>query len=54
MPFQMVDDLLIQCEHQETAKAIYKLIGLALQLEYEDQPLFAYLSQCVDFNGAGY
>ena len=47
----MVDDLLIQCEHEDTAKAIYKLIGLALQLENEDKPPFAYLGQCVDFNG---
>ena len=47
----MVDDPLIQCEHEETAKAIYNLIGLALQLENEDEPLFAYLGPCVDFNG---
>ena len=47
----MVDNLLIQCEHKETAEAIYKLIGLALHLENEDEPPFAYLGQCVDFNG---
>ena len=47
----MVDNLLIQCEHEYTAKAIYKLIELALQLENEDEPLFAYLGKCVDFNG---
>ena len=39
---QMVDNLLIQCEYEETAKAIYKLIGLALQLENKDEPPFAY------------
>ena len=39
----MVDNLLIQCEHKETMKEIYTLIGLALQLENEDQPPFAYL-----------
>ena len=48
---QMVDDLLLQCEHKETAQEIYTLIGLALQLENEDQPPFAYLGPCVDFNG---
>ena len=48
---RMVDDLLLQCEHEETAKAIYKIIGLALQLENEDEPPFAYLGPCVDFNG---
>ena len=29
---QMVDNLLLQCEHEETARDIYTLIGLALQL----------------------
>ena len=48
---QMVDNLLIQCEHKETAKAIYKLIGLALQLKNEDKPPFTYLGQYVDFDG---
>ena len=48
---RMVDDLLIQYEHEETAKEIYNLIGLALQLENKYEPPFAYLGQCVDFNG---
>ena len=48
---RMVNDLLIQCEHKDTAKAIYTLIGLALQLGNEDEPPFAYLESCVDFNG---
>ena len=30
---------------------MYALIGLGLQLENEDQPPFAYLGPCVDFNG---
>ena len=47
----MVDDLLLQCEHEETAQKIYTLIGLALQLENEDQPHFTYLGPFVDFNG---
>ena len=45
----MVDYLLLQCEQEETAQEIYTLIGLALQLENEDQPPFAYLVPCVDF-----
>ena len=48
---RMVDDLLIQCEHEETAREIYTLIGLALQLENEDESPFAYLGPCVNFNG---
>ena len=36
----MVDDLLTQCEHRDTAKVIYRLIGLVLQLENDP---FAYL-----------
>ena len=49
---RMVDDLLLQCKHKETEKEIiYVLIELALQLENEDQPPFAYLGPCVDFNG---
>ena len=47
----MVDDLLIQCEHKETACEIYTLIGLALQLKNENESPFAYLGPCVDFNG---
>ena len=47
----MIDDLLIQREYEETAQEIYTLIGLALQLENEDEPPFAYLDSCVDFNG---
>ena len=47
----MVDDLLLQCEHEETDQEIYTLVGLALQLENEDQPPFAYLGPCVNFNG---
>ena len=48
---RMVDDLLIQCEHEETAREIYTLIGLALQLKNENEPPFAYLGPCVDFKG---
>ena len=48
---RMVDDLLIQCEHKETACEIYTKIGLALQLKNEDEPPFAYLGRCVNFNG---
>ena len=47
----MIDDLLLQCQHKETAQEIYTLIGLALQLENEDQSPFAYLGPYVDFNG---
>ena len=47
----MVDDLLIQCQYEETAREIYTLIGLALQLKNEDEPPFAYLDPCIDFNG---
>ena len=51
MLLRMVDDLLLQCEHKETAQEIYTPIELALQLKTEDQPPFAYLGHCVDFNG---
>ena len=47
----MVGNLLLQCEHEETAREIYTLIGLALQFENEGEPLFVYLGPCVDFNG---
>ena len=47
----MVDNLLIQCEHEETAQDIFFLISLALQLKNEDEPLFAYFGPFVDFNG---
>ena len=47
----MVDDLLIQCEHEDTAWEIFLLIGLTLQLKNEDKPPFAYLGPCVVFNG---
>ena len=47
----MVDDLLLCCEHEHTAREIYLKIGLALQLENEDAPPFAYLGPCFDFNG---
>ena len=43
--------LLFQCEHEETACEIYTLIGLALQLENEDEPPFVYLGPYFDFNG---
>ena len=48
---QMVDDLLIQCEHEETAEEIFFLIALALQLKNKDEPPFQYLGACVVFNG---
>ena len=48
---RMVDDLLLCCEHKHTAREIYLKIGLALQLENEDEPSFAYLGPCSDFNG---
>ena len=47
----MVYDLLIQCEFEETAKEIFHLIGIALQVENEDKPPFQYLGPCADFNG---
>ena len=47
----MIDNMLLQCEHEETAREVYTLIGLALQLENEDEPPFAYLVPCLDFNG---
>ena len=47
----MVDNLLIRCEYEETAKEIFYLIGIALQLKNEDEPPFQYLGPCVDFNG---
>ena len=48
---QMVDDLLIQCEHEETAREVFFLISIALQLKNEDTPFYVYLGPCVDFNG---
>ena len=48
---QMVDDLLIKCEHEETAEKIFFLIGIALQLKNEDEPPFQYFGPCVHFNG---
>ena len=48
---QMIDNMLLQCEHEETAREVYTLIGLALQLKNEDEPPFAYFGPCVDFNG---
>ena len=51
MLLRMVDDLLLCCEHEDTAREIYRKIGLALQLENEDEPPFAYLGSCSDFNG---
>ena len=47
---QIVDDLFIQCEFEETAEEIFYLIGKALQLKNEDEPSFQYLGPCVDFN----
>ena len=47
---QIVDDLLIQCEQEETAERIFFLICVALQLKNEDAPPFQYLGPCVDFN----
>ena len=46
----MVDNLLIQCEHEETAQDIFFLISLALQLKNEDELPFVYLGPCVSFN----
>ena len=48
---RQVDDCLIQCEHEATTKENFLIIGLALQLENEDKPLFAYFGPCIDFNG---
>ena len=48
---RMLDNLLLSCEHKDTAREIYSTIGLALQLENEDEPPFAYLGPCSDFNG---
>ena len=47
----MFDDLHNRCEFEETAKEIFYLIGIALQLENEDEPSFQYLGPCDDFNG---
>ena len=47
----MVDDLLLCCEHEDTAHEIYLKIGYALQLENANEPPFAYLEPCSDFNG---
>ena len=43
MLLRMVDDLLLSCEHEDTAREIYSKIGLTLQPENEDEPTFAYL-----------
>ena len=51
MLLRMVDNLLLSCEHEDTAREIYSKIVLALQLENEDEPPFAYLGPCSDFNG---
>ena len=47
----MVNNLLFQCEHEDTAQEIFLLIGLALQLRNEDKLSFVYLGPCFNFNG---
>ena len=46
----MVDDLLIKCEHEETSREIFFLIGVALQLKNGDNLPFLYLGPSVNFN----
>ena len=48
---RMIDTCLIQYDHEGTAKEVFLIIGLALQLKNEDKPPFTYLGPCVDFNG---
>ena len=48
---RIVNDCLIQCEHEAIAKEILLIIGLSLQLKNEDKHLFTYLGPCVDFDG---
>ena len=47
---RIVADCLIQCENEATAKKIFLIIGLVLQLKNEDTHPLAYLGPCVDFN----
>ena len=48
---RQVDDFSIACRYEETAKAIYDVIGKALQLPNESSPPFKYLGLQTDFNG---
>ena len=48
---RQVDDLMIQTDNKDIAKTIFKIIGVKLQLENEDEAPFAYLGLTADFNG---
>ena len=48
---RQVDDLMIQTDNKNIAKEIFKIIGVKLQLENEDEAPFAYLGLTADFNG---
>ena len=48
---QQVDDLMVQTDNKDIAKEIFKIIGVKLQLENEDEAPFAYLGLTADFNG---
>ena len=48
---QQVDEMIIQTNDEDTAKAIFMIIRLKLQLENEDDPPFVHLGHTVSFNG---
>ena len=48
---RQADDLMIQTDDKSIAREIFKIIGLVLQLENEDEPPSSYLSSTIDFNG---
>ena len=48
---QQVDYLMIQTDNKDIAREIFKIIGVKLQLENEDEAPFAYLGLTADFNG---
>ena len=43
--------MMIQTAIEDIAKEIFKIIGVKLQLENEDEAPFAYLGLTADFNG---
>ena len=43
--------MMIQTANEDIAKEIFKIIGVKLQLENEDEAPFAYLGLTADFNG---
>ena len=48
---RQVDDFALACEHEETAKRIYDIIGARLQMEHETEPPFEYYGLLTEYNG---